>query len=298
MYISFEEAYDYLQERDYKISSIAKPEDHSIVYISIKIQNVLANLQNHKDVFVFAQNGIEIGSEYENDNIFCMVDDPSVAFAGYLKTVYGKREKENRLRKYTLTESGYTCGENVSIGENTYIEPGVFIDHDVVIGNDCVIKFGAILRNCIIGNGCTVYESVVIGNEPYNFYYENGYHTHTIAVGKAVLMDRVDVGAHSIVDRGTLTDTTLYDDVKLDTYVHIGHDAVVKKSSFVTSSSIVGGFCEVGEDSKICSAVLMKRIKVGNNAFVGLNSGVISDVADGAEVFGYPARVIKKGNNQ
>ena len=297
MFIKSEEANNYLKERNYPISSITKPADYSIVYISLKIADQLENVRGHKGVFVFAQNGLDINEDLEKDNIFCMVEDPSRAFAGYVEEVYGEKERKNRTRKYTLTDGGYTVGENVSIGENTYIEPGVLIDHDVVIGKDCVIKFGAVLRNCVVGNGCNIYEAAIVGNEPYNFHPENGHYVHSIAVGKAVLKDMVDVGAHSIVDRGTITDTTLYDDVKLDTYVHIGHDAVVGKGSKVTSSSIVGGFCEVGENSEICTAVLRKRIKVGNRAFVGLNSGVLSDVADDAEVFGYPARLLKKGTN-
>lgn len=249
---------------------------------------------NHKDVFIFAQNGIDIKVEIEKANVICMVDDPSQAFAEYLKIVYGEHEKANRLKKYTHTINGYVCGENVHIGENTYIEPSVFIDHGVEIGDNCIIKYGAVLRNCIIGNECTIYEGAIVGNEPYYLHTENDKHVHSIAVGKAILKDGVDVGAHSIVDRGTLTDTILHENVKLDTYVHVGHDAIIKTGVLVTSTSIVGGFCEVGENSEICSATIMKRTKIGSNSFVGLNSGVISDVGDGVEVFGYPERMLKK----
>lgn len=294
MIIDFKDAYQFLEENNYGISAISKPIDHTIVYISLKIQDKINALEGHKNIFVFAQQGICPNKEIETANVFCFVEDPNQEFNKYLERIVGNREKNNRLRKYYHTSEGYICGENVAIGKNTYIEPGVFIDHDVSIGCDCTIKYGAVLRNCIVGNNCNIGEEALIGNEPYNYHDNEGVKVKSIAVGGTVLKDFVDVGAHSIVDRGTLSDTIICQDVKIDTYVHVGHDAFVNNGATITSTSIIGGFCEVGSNSKICSATLMKRIRIGENAFVGLNSGVIANVADGSEVFGYPARLIKK----
>lgn len=296
MFVNYEESYDFINSRGYGISSITRPENHTVVFVMIKIQDKLAILENYEDCFVFYQKGIEIPQSLGDKHIFCEVEDASVSFAEYVQKAYGEKEKNDRTRRYTLTTQGYTLGENVIIGDNSYIEPGVFIDHDVVIGSNCTIKHGAILKYCVLEDDCIIGERAFIGNTPYTYHTGETCLERTIAVGKVFLSRKVDVGAYSIIDRGSITNTKIGFGTKVDANVYVGHDVVVGSNCEITSGSLIGGFSEIGDDTKVYTANIMKRTNVQGGVIVGFNSGVISDIKQGVEVFGYPARMLRPIN--
>ena len=293
MRVKLEDSSEFLKNKGYKIASISHPENHSIVYIMRKIQDKLTILSEYNDCFVFFQAGIDIPNDLEEKHIFCESDDASKSFAEYVQGIMGEKEKSDRKRKYIVTPQGYTIGEGVEIGENTFIEAGVFIDHDVIIGNDCVIKREAMLRHCVVGDRCVICERAFVGNTPYTYHEGENCMERTLAVGKVYLDSDVDVGAYSIIDRGSVTNTRIGYGTKVDSNVYIGHDVLIGKNVEITSGSLVGGFSEIGDEVKIYTANIMKRTTVSSNAVVGFGACVISDVKEGAEVFGNPARTVK-----
>lgn len=293
MLLSYEKSTEYIVENNYGISTISRPENHTVLFIMKKIEEQLKNLYDCEDCFVFFQEGISLPDDLMERHTFCRVENAATAFSLYVRETYGKKRMENRKRKYRDRE-GSLIGENVSIGEGTHIEPGCLIDHDVSIGRNCTILFGAVLRNCRIGDNCTIYEHAMIGNEPFNYYEENGRLVRTIPVGDVVVRDDVEIGAYSVIDRGTTSHTIIKEDVKMDANVRIGHDAVVGRGVEISGPAGVGAFCEIGEKASIFSAKIIKRVKIGRNSIVGFHSGVIKDVPDDVKVFGYPARIIER----
>lgn len=293
MQVPYKESTKYIVENHYGISAITRPEDHTVLFLNKKIEDKIVKLYDCKDCFLFFQTGIGIPADLLDRHIFCEVDDAMEAFSLLVSNIYGEKIAEDRRRRYS-DRNGSFIGENVVIGSGTYIEPGCLIDHDVVIGDDCVIKYGSVLRHCRIGNKCTVYEHVMIGNEPFNYHKEKGRAVRTIAVGDVRIADNVDIGAHCVIDRGTTTHTMIGEDTKIDGNVRIAHDAILYDNVEVTSWSLIGAFSEVGENAAVFSADVMKRVIIGRNSVVGFDSAVIKNVPDNVEVFGYPARIIKK----
>lgn len=293
MLVSYSESTKFIVDNDYGISAITRPESHTVLFMNKKIEDKIVRLYDCDDCFLFFQKGITIPNDLDSRHTFCEVDDAAKAFSLYCKDVYGKKIIEDRRKKYTDKDRSL-IGENVKIGKGTYIEPGCLIDHDVVIGENCVIKYGSVLRHCRIGNNCTIYEQVMIGNEPFNYHDENGEAARTIAVGDVRIANNVDIGAHTVVDRGTTTHTVIGENTKVDANVRIAHDAILADNVEVTSWSLVGAFAEIGERTAVFSADIMKRVMIGHDSVIGFDSVVIKDVPDSVEVFGYPARVIKK----
>lgn len=293
MLIAYEASTEYIVKNNYGVSALVRPENHTVLFIMKKIEARIKHLYECEDCFVFYQRGIEIPEDLMTRHIFCEVENAAAAFAMHVQEVYGAKISENRKRKY-IQKDGSFIGENVSIGEGTYIAPGCLIDHDVVIGKNCVIGFGAVLKNCTIGNECTIYEYAMIGTESFNYHVENDKKVRTIAVGDVIVQDNVDIGAYTVVDRGTLTHTFIGKSTKIDGNTRIAHDAHIEAEVIITACCLISAYAEIKRGAAVYAASVMKGIVVGENVKVGAFSGVIKDIPDNVEVFGYPARIIKK----
>ncbi|MEZ5268643.1 MAG: hypothetical protein R2789_08795 [Microthrixaceae bacterium] len=65
-------------------------------------------------------------------------------------------------------------------------------------------------------------------------------------LGGVRIGDRVEIGANTAVDRGTLEHTVIEDDAKIDNLVHIAHNCVVGEGAFVIATSILCGSVRIG----------------------------------------------------
>ena len=272
-------------------SFIGQPMDNTVMFLTSKIEKCLDNMKNHKECLVFIDKDISINDEYKKNNCFIACEDPEVEYGRFLVKISKKESEKNNSRKYTITEDGYTIGENVFIGDNCLIEAGCFIDHDVVIGNNAIIKRGTTIRNAIIGDNFYSGEGTIVGAEPY-FYAGEGKDKFRIpAFGKVIILKNVEVGPHVCIEKGFNSNTIIRDNVKIDSLVSIGHDDIIGKNVSITSGAVLAGLVEVSEDAFIgLNATIKQRVKIGTNSMVGMGSVVINNVKDGVTVFGNPAR--------
>ena len=106
----------------------------------------------------------------------------------------------------------------------------------------------------------------------------------------AQLGEGVFVGASSVIAPGVC----LGDHVFVNRGVTIGHDTQIGSFSRVQPGANVGGLSRIGSGVTIAiGATVLERLVIGDDAFVGAGAVVTSDVADRAQVFGSPAKVIK-----
>lgn len=178
-------------------------------------------------------------------------------------------------------------GVNVRIGPFTVIGPDVVIGDNVRIGSNCHIEHCAIGRDTIICN------SVTIGG--FGFGYETDDATGEVLqfphIGGVRIGARVEIGSSTCLDRGSLGDTVVGDDTKIDNLVHIAHNVRLGKRCKVIALAIVGGSCQIGDDAWIAPAAAIRDWRnVGAGAVVGIGAVVTKDVADGETVVGNPAK--------
>lgn len=170
-----------------------------------------------------------------------------------------------------------TLGKGVTIGNRTVIGHNVVIYDGVSIGNDCYIKSNS-----------------VIGEDGFGFERdEKGTPVRMQHLGSVIIGDGVEIGSLNTVCRGTLSNTIIEDNVKTDDHVHIAHNCKLGENSIITAASmfsggvILGRNCWVGPNSSI-----KQKVTIGDNAFIGIASNVIKNVAEGVRVAGNPARPI------
>jgi UDP-3-O-[3-hydroxymyristoyl] glucosamine N-acyltransferase len=160
---------------------------------------------------------------------------------------------------------------DVTIGDRTVVEPNVVITGRVTIGSDVYIRSGA-----------------VIGQKGYGFERdESGMPVLFPQLGGVRIGDRVEIGAITTVTRGTLGDTVIADDSKIDDHVHVAHNVVIGPRCMVTAGVIFAGSVTLGCNVFVgVNATISNGIRVGDGARISLGAVVVRNVEPDTRVTG------------
>ena len=187
-------------------------------------------------------------------------------------------------KKSTAVSIGANCsiGFKVEIDEGTEIHDNVVIRGKVVIGKNCLIKSGS-----------------VIGDKGFSYGFdENGVPVHIHHTGGVVIGDNVEIGSLCTVCRGTLENTVLGNNVKLDDHIHIAHNVTVGESTCISAGVITGGGTVIGKHCWLgMNSTIKNKAKVADYTLVGVGAVVIKDTEPESVVAGNPARELRKRNH-
>ncbi|WP_303881558.1 UDP-3-O-(3-hydroxymyristoyl)glucosamine N-acyltransferase [Acetomicrobium mobile] len=232
-----------------------------------------------------------VTTEYEG-KINCahiVSDNPRLDFARTIAHFFQPAIKAG-IAKTAILGDNVKIGEGVTIGEYCVIGNNVSIGNGTVIRNHVVIYDGT-----VIGNDCLIRSSTIIGEEGFGFERDKDQVPIRLPhLGRVVIGNNVEIGALSTVARGTLDDTWIGDNVKIDDHVHIAHNVHVGKNTIITACSEVSGSTSIGANSWLApNCSIMNGISLGENVFVGLGAVVTKPVESGRVVVGNPARVLR-----
>jgi len=212
-----------------------------------------------------------------------------------------------QIPKNRLTEVGdfshVKMGGDVEIGQNVFlgsscvlgdgvkIFPFSYIGNNVEIGDNGIIyPHSVILDGTKIGREVKIYTGAVIGSEGFGYYRVGDEFESIPHIGGVVIGDKVEIGALTMIDRGTIGDTVIGEGTKIDNSVHIAHNVKVGKNVIILAQTGIAGSCEVEDNAVIAGQVgISDHIKIGKNAMIAAKSGVIGNVKENESVFGYPA---------
>ncbi|MEG1496890.1 MAG: UDP-3-O-(3-hydroxymyristoyl)glucosamine N-acyltransferase [Clostridiales bacterium] len=230
---------------------------------------------------------IEDISLYEGYNII-VCDYPKECFFNIVKHFFVKNHSVDIANTAVIETK--KIGKNVTIGHHSYICEDVKIGDNVIIGHNVVIECPTqIGSDSIIGSG------VIIGTDGFGYYRTvHDEVRHVPHIGGVVIGERADIGANTCVDRGTIGDTVIGNDSKIDNLCHIAHNVVIGEKSYVIALSMLGGSCQCGKNSYIapCSGV-MNQLSIGENSLVGMGAVVVKNVPANKVVAGVPAKIIR-----
>ena len=199
--------------------------------------------------------------------------------------------KHVKMGKNVKIGENVTIGNNCILGNGVNIFPSSYIGNNVEIGDNCIIyPHSVILDGTEIGRNVKIYPGVVIGSDGFG-YCRIGEELEALPhIGRVVIGDRVEVGALTMIDRGTIGDTVIGAGTKIDNSVHIAHNVKIGKNVIILAQVGIAGSCELGDNVVIAGQVgIADHVKIGKNAVVAAKSGVAKDVKAGEVVFGYPA---------
>ena len=193
----------------------------------------------------------------------------------------------------TIVDPATTYIENeVQIGSDTTILPGTMITGKTTIGSDCQLGPGTTIYHSVLGDRCTVRNSVVeesvleddVSMGPFS-HCRGGAH-----LARAVRMGNFGEVKNSYI--GAETD--------MHHFSYLG-DASVGERANIAAGTITSNYdgkekhrTTIGADAFIgCDTILVAPVTVGDSAYTGSGAVVTKDVPPGALVVGVPARLLR-----
>lgn len=209
------------------------------------------------------------------ENYF-VIEESKKFFFAILEHFFSGKNEGIAERKYTY------IGKHVKLGRNVKIGCNCVLDGEITIGDNSVIEHNVTMINkVVIGVDCIIHSGTVIGKDGFGFSFDKNNIPQKVAhFGGVQIGNRVEIGCNCSVDRGTIDDTVIGDDVKIETLSVIAHNCEVGRGTLIVGAAI-GGSCIIGEKSYIApKAVIKNKTSLGSNCFVGMLSIVNQDIGD------------------
>ncbi len=199
--------------------------------------------------------------------------DPYLLYAKCTKVF---KDLQNIHPEIGVSKSAY-IGKNVSISENsslgnfvnisdgTIIEDNVLVGSGVFIGENSIIKSGSkiypnvsIYDSVEVGTNCVIHSGAVIGSDGLGFAKDNGSWLKIEHLGKVIIGNNVEIGSNTSIDRGSVGNTIIEDNVKIDNLVHLAHNVKIGSGTAIAANSAVAGSSSIGSNCTLagCCAVV------------------------------------------
>jgi UDP-3-O-[3-hydroxymyristoyl] glucosamine N-acyltransferase len=104
----------------------------------------------------------------------------------------------------------------------------------------------------------------------------------------------VDIGANTVIARGSYRDTTIGRGTKIDAMVFIAHNVMVGRNCLIVAHSEISGSVVIQDDVIIGPNVTIKEhVTIGRGALIGAGAVVLKDVPPGEVWVGNPAHYLR-----
>jgi UDP-3-O-[3-hydroxymyristoyl] glucosamine N-acyltransferase len=191
---------------------------------------------------------------------YLVAEDPYLAYARVATLFDSRPAAEPGIHPTAVISESSRIGLNVSIG------PHVVIGDDCDIGDDCTIGPGTVLEaECRLAPGCRLFANVslghgvllgartmihpgaVIGSDGFGIAFATDHWEKVPQLGSVVIGDDCEIGANTCIDRGTVGNTVLEDDVRIDNLCQIGHNVHVGAHTAIAGNSGIAGSVKIGK---------------------------------------------------
>lgn len=306
------------KEKDVAITNIAPPmlADENTLALALG-EDEIANLANTKAKAALVPLGVNIDGfttiEVERPRLAMMklitmfYEEPHVNSGVHPTAVVHPSAK---LGQNVSLGANVVVGENAQIGDNTKILPNCYIGNGAVIGNKCFFHAGVNIGDRVkVGNDVILHHGVSLGADGFSFVTENPNNIEQArkdgeirennveqvifkipSIGSVVIGNNVEIGANTAIDRGTIENTVVGDNTKIDDLVMIGHNCRIGKGCMIVSQVGIAGSCVIGDRVVIAGqAGLADHIQIGSDTIIAAQSGVTKSFPEKSIVVGAPA---------
>ena len=303
---------------DVAVTKIAPPvlADESTLALALGEEEI-ANLASSKAKAALVPLGVNIDGYSTIE-----VERPRLAMMKLITLFYEAPETNAGVHPTAVVHPEAKLGQNVSLGPNVVIAKGAtigdnttilansYVGNHATVGSECFFHAGVNIGDRVqVGNKVILHHGVSLGADGFSFVTENPNNIeqarkdgeikdtqaeHVIfkinSIGSLVIGNNVEIGANTAIDRGTIENTVIGDNTKIDDLVMIGHNCKVGKGCMIVSQVGIAGSCEIGDRVVIAGqAGLADHIKIGSDSIIAAKAGVTKSFPEKSIVVGAPA---------
>lgn len=175
---------------------------------------------------------------------------------------------------------GCVIGDRVSIAAGTSLASHVSIGNDARIGEHCHLGPQVVLyTQVVLADRVIVHAAAVIGADGFGFLPRNGQWHKIPQLGGVRIGSDVEIGAHTAIDCGRLSDTVIADGVKLDNHIHIAHNVSIGKHTVIAACTGIAGSSSVGQHCIIGGHVgIADNVSITDGVILASKSGVMKSI--------------------
>lgn len=241
-------------------------------------------------------------------------DDPKFAFAKAAEWILPKAVRLEGIHRTSIVAPSAAIAASATVDAFAVIEDDVEIGAGSHIGAFCFVGRGAhVGENCTlhprvtiyagmqIGNRVEIHSGAVIGADGFGYVFGEGRHWKFPQIGRVRISDDAEIGANTTIDRGSLEDTEIASDVKIDNLVQIAHNVHIGEHSILAAQVGISGSCQVGDRVIMGGqAGIGDHCKIEEDVRIGGQAGVLNGktIRKNETVWGTPARALGKFKEQ
>lgn len=288
----------------YNIASIESAEESDLTFLNNQKYSSLLSASHAKACIV------NMSDEVLSGNVILLRSKNAYySYAKALSLFYNPRiSEQDKSPIHHSVKIGANCkighnvviDANVEIGDNAIINHGAVIGQGVKIGDNAYIGAGVVIEYSIIGHNIVILPGAKIGQDGFGFATHNMKHHKIFHVGRVVIGDDVEIGANTTIDRGSLNDTVISSDVRIDNLVQIAHNVFIDQGSIIVAQVGIAGSSKIGKYCALGGQVgISGHLKIADRVQIAGQGGVIQDIEDvGAILGGTPAVPIRDWHRQ
>jgi UDP-3-O-[3-hydroxymyristoyl] glucosamine N-acyltransferase len=266
---------------------IDQANEDSLCFCKENGDRAIGIIKSSKARIIVCSDGLEFPDGEDLGKTLIQVTNPRLTFSRLLSK-YFYHKPAPTIHATAIINEQAVVGSNVHIGPNSYIG-------DCRIGEGTVIDGHVYIHDgTSIGKRVIIHTGVVIGTEAIAFERnEKGELEWFPQISGVIIEDEVEIGANSVICRGSLSNTLIGKGTKLDVSVKVTHGVRIGKHCIVAAGTVICGSSKIGDHTWIGPlSCIREGIKVGNHVLVGAGSVVHKDIPDNVTVTGSPARPI------
>jgi UDP-3-O-[3-hydroxymyristoyl] glucosamine N-acyltransferase len=157
--------------------------------------------------------------------------------------------------------------DGVKLGEGTTIGAGSVIGVNARVGDQCHIAANVTICHAVVlGNRVIVHPGAVIGADGYGLAFDEGCWVKIPQLGSVEIGDDCEIGANTTIDRGTIGNTILEEDVRLDNQIQIAHNVFIGAHTAMAGCTAIAGSAKIGRNCRFGgNAGVTGHIEIADN---------------------------------
>jgi UDP-3-O-[3-hydroxymyristoyl] glucosamine N-acyltransferase len=204
---------------------------------------------------------------------------PAPLFAGHGIDPGARVHPEARLEPGVAVDPGVVIAARAEIGMGSIIGANSVIGPDVRIGRGCAIGAQVTLTNALLGDGVVVATGARLGQDSFDAAPGRLAAARIAHIGRVIVQDRVEIGANTVIDRGSTRDTVVGEGTRIDNLVRIAHNVAVGRFAIVAAQASLADGVELADRAVVgVQAAVAAHVRIGAGAIVAAGAAATKDV--------------------